>query len=290
LLLGAGLAVAAILWFVLDFDTVRQSKLQIPGVLQRIAACYFFASLIVMFFGVRGRVIWALVLIFGYWLIVRYVRPPADFRPAALAGRPEGLLHEWIDVHLFGNRLHWERPDPQGLLSTMTSVATTLLGVLTGNWLHTRRDDKEKAIGLFAAANVLLVAGLWMNRVFPINKKIWTSSYVLVTAGVSLHLLAMCYWLVDVRKSRWWTGPFLVFGTNAILAYFIAGIVGRVLGVFQVHLPDGQATSLYGWLYQTLFASWAEPRAACLLFALAYTLVCLVLMMPLYRRRIFVKV
>ena len=295
LLLGTGLAVAAILWFVLDFDTVWHSTLRVPGVLQRIAVCYFIAALIVMFFGVRGRVMWTFVLLFGYWLIVRYVHPPADFKPVAMAERPDALLHDWIDVHLFGSHMYREQPgllgpDPEGVLSTMTSVATTLLGVLTGNWLHARRDEKEKAIGLFAAANMLLVAGLWMNCVFPINKKIWTSSYVLVTAGISLHVLAMCYWLVDVRKSRWWIGPFLVYGTNAILAYIVAGLIGRILTVWQVHLPDGKTTSLFGWLYPRLFTSWAEPRAACLLYALAYTLMCLALMTPLYCRRIFVKV
>ena len=294
-LLGAALAVAAILCFVLDFETVRHSTLRIPGVLQRIAVCFFVASLIVMFCGVRGRVMWTLVLLFGYWLIVRYVHPPADFKPVGMAERPDALLHDWIDVHLFGSHLYREQPgllgpDPEGVLSTVTSVATTLLGVLTGNWLHARREGKDTVIGMFVAANLLLLAGLWMNRVFPINKKIWTSSYVLVTTGVSLQVLAMCYWLVDVRKSRWWTGPFMIFGTNAIFAYVVAGLIGRILTVWQVHLPDGQTTSLFGWLYPRLFASWAEPRAACLLYALVYTLVCLALMTPLYRRRIFVKV
>ena len=197
-------------------------------------------------------------------------------------------------MHVFGPFLYSGRPDPEGLLGTMPAMATTLIGVLAGNWLRSRREGLAKAVGLFAAANVLLVAGLWMNHAFPINKKIWTSSYVLVMGGLALHLLAMCYWLVDVKRVRWWTRPFLVFGMNAILVYVVSGLFVRTLMAWKVQPAGGAETNARAWLYQQFqgraFSLQASPELASLLFAVVYVLFWLVVMTPFYRRRIFLKV
>lgn len=320
---GWMLAIGAVVYFALDFNHFQTSLplLRVPGVLQRIGLCYFFASVIVLYSGVRGRVIWTVVLLLGYWAIVAWVQAPVA-NPDLVQSRPEGLLHDWLDLKLIGLHVYSERPDPEGLLSTIPAIATTLLGVLAGNWLHGYRDRNEKTIGLFFAANLLLFAGLWMNRSFPINKKIWTSSYVLLAGGIAMNALAMCYWLVDVKGRRRWAWPFLVFGTNAIAVFFASGILGRLIGVtWTLPVDDsgrlapmgglwhtltiwfnavfgpagavtwpGKAIPLKTWLFQTCFESWAAPKAASLLFALTYVLIWLILMMPLYRRRIFIKV
>jgi predicted acyltransferase len=340
--LGAALLVGAMVYFALDFAYFNEKHppastnfpLRIPGVLQRIAVCYFFASLIAMFFRTRGRVVWVVALLAGYYLLTRFVHAPADF--PVLKNHPEATLHQWLDVRLLGAHLYSERPEPEGILSTMPAIATTLLGVLTGGWLRTNREGRDKAIGLFFWANLLIFFGLWAAHEMPINKKIWTSSYVLLAGGISMNLLAMCYWLIDVKGRRRWAWPFMVFGTNAILVFFASGIVGRLLNFCKLpfnaegHLaqPMGQTARLwlhqcFSWpgfpadsppgakwisvrsfLYQHGFASpfqhlsdaggwlsWlGNTRNASLAWALAYVLFWLILLIPLYRKRIFLKV
>lgn len=293
---GWVLTAAAVAVFVIYFDTFRQSKIRVPGVLQRIALCYLFASIIVMYSGVRGRIIWTAVLVLGYWVLLKYVLPPDEFRPAILlAERPEGLLHEWVDVRLFhlGNHVYSERPDPEGVLSTIPAIATCLLGVLAGSWLHGNRDKRDTAAGLFLAGAAAVAIGYFMNYDVPINKKIWTSSYVVFTAGLALQFLAVCFWLVDVKGRRRWAWPFLVFGTNAIAVYFVSGIVGRLMMTYKWPLADGGETSLRTWLYQTGFASWAgpiDPALASFLWALTYMLFWLLMTIPLYRKRLFIRI
>ncbi len=322
--IGWVLAVGAVVYFVVDFGHFQTSEpiLRVPGVLQRIGLCYFFASIVVLYSGLRGRVIWTAVLLLGYWAILAWVHPPVA-NPALVEARPEALLQDWLDVKLLGAHIYSvERPEPEGLLSTIPAIATTLLGVLAGNWLHTGRERNEKTARLFLAANLLLFAGLWMNLVFPINKKIWTSSYVLLAGGIAMNALAMCYWLIDIKGWRRWAWPFMVFGTNAITLFFASGIVSRLIGiVFNVPVtPDGrlaptgglwhtltvwfnavfapagaatwpgQTITLKTWLFQTLFESWAAPKPASLMYSVTYILIWLVLMTPLYHKRIFIKV
>ncbi|UCG16416.1 MAG: DUF5009 domain-containing protein [Phycisphaerales bacterium] len=288
------LLVGGVAYFALDFAYFQKahppatSPLRVPGVLQRIAVCYFFASIIVMTCGVRGRVIWAALLIVGYWYIVKNVAPPADYVPG-FAGRPEGLLHDWLDQKLLGAHLYRERPDPEGVLSSLPSIATVLLGVLTGNWLQGSREKKDKVIGLFLAANVALVVGLWMNCAFPINKKIWTSSYVVFTAGLAMHFLSVCFWLIDVKGYKRWAWPFLVYGTNPITVYFAAHLVSRLLFPYKIG-GEESGVAFKSLVYDNVFASWAEPKLASLLFALTYVVIWCLLMIPMYRKRIFIKI
>ncbi len=279
--------VAAVVYFAVDFGHFQETRLRVPGVLQRIAVCYFFASVIAMTWGTWGRVIWVAVLLGAYWLIVAKVSPPAGYT-ADVTG-PEGLLHDWIDVKLLGAHLYRERPDPEGILSTLPAVATALLGLLTGQWLQNAREGRDKVIGLFFAANVALVLALWMNLAFPISKKIWTSSYVILTAGLAVHFLTMCYWLIDVRGHRRWAWPFVVFGANSIAVYFASSLLAKMLGRWTLS-TDGGAIVVKTWAYDNLFASWAGPLNGSFLFALAYVIVWLLPLIPLYWRRIYVKI
>lgn len=280
-----------VLFFILDWNHFQSFEpiLRVPGVLQRIAVCYFFCSLIVMYCGLRGRLFWAIVLTFGYWLILKAI--PAPEGVTLPAERTGALLNEWIDVKLFGRHLYGERPDPEGLLSTLPAMGTTLLGILTGNWLHSNRDRNQKAVGMFFMANILLFLGICCDYGFPINKKIWSSSYVLFTGGLALHFLAMCYWVIDIQGYKKWAAPFLVYGTNAITAYFASGIFVRILLMIKVAGgTGGEAIALRSWLYKVLFASWLSPLNASLGFALCYVALWCLLLVPLYRRKIFIKI
>ncbi|MCP4250729.1 MAG: DUF5009 domain-containing protein [bacterium] len=286
--IGWLLIAASIVYFVADFAHFQTTRLRVPGVLQRIAVCYFLASLVVMVLATRGRAACVVVLLIGYWLIVQYVPPPAAY--VANVTGPEGLLHDWIDVQLLGEHLYRSRPDPEGILSSLPAVATVLLGVLTGQWLQTARDHREKTVGLFVAANIALLLGFCMDGVFPINKKIWSSSYVVLTAGLALHFVAMCYWLIDVRRYRRWAAPFVVFGTNAIVVFVASSLLAKMMGRWRLETTAGETTSVKAWLFENVFASWAGRLNGSLLFALVYITLWLLLLLPLHRRRIFIKI
>lgn len=296
LLLRAGLPwlliFGGVAWFVLDFQYFDASKLRVPGVLQRIGLCYLFASLIVLTCDLTARAVWVVVLLGVYWAIVRFVSAPAEYAAVAtgLEAPPDGLLHDWIDVKLLGAHLYGKRPDPEGLLSTIPAIATVLCGVLVGDWLRAKSEAAEKVVWLFLAGAAVIVAGLWMGLVFPLNKKIWTSSYVLVTAGIAMQGLATCYWLIDVKGVRRWAWPFVMFGSNAIVLFVGSSLTAKMLGRWKVPGPDGKDVSASGWVYRHVFVPWAGELNGSLLYAITYVLLWLVPAVVLYRRRIFVKV
>ncbi|HSL69404.1 MAG TPA: DUF5009 domain-containing protein, partial [Longimicrobiales bacterium] len=263
--------------------------LRIPGVLQRIALAYFAATLVVLYTGVRGIVVAIAALLFGYWALELLVPVPGGFAGVLERGRDLGA---YIDRAVFGTNHLWAQSktwDPEGLLSTLPAIATALLGVLAGYWIRSGRTPIEKTVGLFIVGNVGLIAGIIWNEVFPINKNLWTSSYVIFTAGMACHVLAMCYYLVDVKGQRWWTKPFVIFGMNAIAAFFLSGIGARVLGLVKVAGANGQSVSLKSWIFDALYASWLTPVSASLAFAVTYVLFWLGVMAILYRKRIFIK-
>jgi predicted acyltransferase len=137
-----------------------------------------------------------------------------------------------------------------------------------------------------------LCAGEFFNMWFPINKKLWTSSFVLFTAGFALVVLALLYWLIDIKKSRGWTMPALIFGMNSIAAYVFAELLAIVLGLWRFHVPQDGYVDLQYIIYSTIFTSRDSPPSAnaSLLFSLSFVLVCWLAMYPLYRKRIFLKI
>jgi predicted acyltransferase len=270
------------------FPKFNLSTIRIPGVLQRIAVCYLFASIIVMHTTWKGRLFWAIFFIALYWNIVALIPAPEGYT-AAVTGK-EGLLHDFIDSKIVGSHVWRERPDPEGILSTMPAISTTLLGVLTGNWLHSARSHLEKTVGMFIMANVGVVLGIIMATWFPINKKIWTSSYVVFTAGMALHFLAMCYWLIEIKGYKKWAYPFVVYGTNAITVFFASGIMARLLYLVKVPGPDGDMMALKNYIYDNFYASWAGPLNGSLFFAISYIILWFLLLLPLYKNKIFIKI
>ena len=260
------------------------AEYRIPGVLQRIAVCYFFASIIFLNSKVRTQIAITIGLLIFYWVLVRLV-PAPGFAAGDLT--KEGSLPSFVDRVVFGKHV-WSQArvyDPEGLLSTVPAIATSLMGVLTGSWLRTDKTRYEKAAGMFVVGAVCVAVGWAWNAFFPINKALWTSSYVLFTGGLALQFLSLCYWLIDIQGYRRWAKPFEVFGLNAITLYVVADVIAVLLGTVKV----GQAT-LGGWIYDHIFASWASPLNASLAFAISFVLVCLALMWILYSRKIFLKV
>ena len=271
------------------FPSYDLSTIRIPGVLQRIAVCYLVASFIFLNTDWRRQAYIAAALLVGYWALMTLVPVPGF--GAGMLGSKEGNLAAYVDRAVFGRHV-WRYAkvyDPEGLLSTLPAIATTLAGALTGRLLRSRREPLEKVSGLFVAGVACAVAGWAWNYWFPVNKALWTSSYVLFTAGLALELLAVCYWLVDVKGYGRWALPFVVFGTNALALYFLAELFAGLISVVGFRV-GGEWMPLQAVVYNNLFASWASPKNASLAFAVCMVLFWLGVMSLLYRRRIFIKV
>ncbi|MGH7596756.1 MAG: acyltransferase family protein [bacterium] len=258
------------------------SAIRIPGVLQRIALCYFFAASIVLKTNLKGQITAVVVLLLVYWALMKLV-PVPGYGAGVL--EKEGNLAAYIDNALLHGHLWQPTWDPEGLLSTLPAIATTLLGVLTGQWLQTKRGQYEIVSGLMVTGCLALALGWLWNAWLPINKNLWTSSYSVYTAGTALCFLGVCYYLIDVKGYTGWTKPFVVYGMNAITVFVLSGIVGRLLILWKIG-----ATPAKTWIYQNLFASWAGPLNGSLIFAMSYVLFWLGMMWILYWRRIFIKI
>lgn len=251
------------------FPWFHWATLRIPGVLQRIAVCYLVAAVIYLLTGTRAQAIIASGLLLGYWLVMSMV-PVPGYGAGNLS--PEGNLAAYVDRAVLGSHI-WQYAkvyDPEGILSTVPAVATALLGVLAGTWL---RSGHEPAViaGRLAIAGVagIAIGELW-GLSFPINKSLWTSSYVMLTAGLALIALAACYWLIEIRRRRGWATPFAVLGVNALLLYFLSSLAARLLSIVKVG-AEGQ--SLQAVLFERLFAPLGSPVNASLAYALAYVVI-----------------
>jgi predicted acyltransferase len=276
--------------FLAGFPYFQLATIRIPGVLQRIAVCYFFASLIYLTSRPRTIVIISVALLVLYFLLMKYVPAPGYY-----AGdlSKEGSLASYLDRRILGPHI-WKQGivyDPEGLLSTMGALATTLFGVLAGNRLRCQtRTPIEKVADLFVAGIGCVIVGWIWNAWFPINKSLWTSSYVFFTGGLALQFLALCYWLIDIKGSKFWTKPFVIFGVNALVLFVGTGVMARLMGLIKVPKADGTRQSIQSWVYNNGYASWLAPNRASLAFAISFVLLWLFLMWLLYRKRIIVKI
>ncbi|MDX1943264.1 MAG: DUF5009 domain-containing protein [Saprospiraceae bacterium] len=275
------------------FDLAHQ---RIPGVLQRIALVYFFCSLIFVYTkGWRSQFWIAIGLLILYWFLMTFV--PVPWSDGTVPANLDMLknLGTWLDKvilsenHMYHGEVVNGTPvafDPEGILSTLPSIATGLSGVLTGIWLKTERTDYEKLTGMFAIGTILIALGLIWNPIFPINKKLWTSSYVLYMAGIALVFLGVVYWVVDVFGYKRWTKPFVVFGTNALFAYFMSELVA----ITMFSIPVNEKQSLFNWVYASIFEPlFASPYNASLIFAIVFVIFILGLTWILYWRKIFIR-
>jgi len=269
-----------------DFSTVR-----LPGVLARIAVVFLICGFLFLKTNWRTQ-LWLLVgILVGYNVLMQLV-PVPDFGPANL--NPETNLGAWLDRLILGENHLWKSSrtwDPEGLLSTLPAIGTGLAGMLTGQWL--RRADLDaatKVVWLCIVGAAAVVLGMIWNGWFPINKSLWTSSFVLYTGGLATASLGMLYWLCDVQGFRSWIKPFLVFGVNAITVFFLSGLVPRLLNMIKVPKADGEAAGLCTWLYDTFFVPYFSPINASLAGAIVCVLIWLGILWIMYQKRIIIKV
>jgi predicted acyltransferase len=278
----------------------RLSTMRYYGVLPRIALCYLIVATLYIFMRrpegsaagqptVADKIGLLVACLLGYYILMRFVPVPGFGMP----GRDvpfldhDGNLVAWLDRQIFSAKHLYEGTrDPEGLLSNLPAIGTTLIGVLTGLFLRTSKADSRKALVLAVAGASGVILGLIWNPWFPINKKLWTSSYVLYAAGWSLLILAAFWFLVQVRGYRRGTGPLLVFGTNAITAYVISEVMAACLGNVRV----GPHSNVLRWTAEHIAAVIPSPALGSLAYSLLYVLVCWLMVLPLYRKKIFIKI
>jgi predicted acyltransferase len=261
------------------------ATIRIPGVLQRIAVCYLIAALLFVTTGWRTQAGLAAAALLAYWAALTLI-PVPGFGAGELG--KEGNLAAWLDRSLLGAHL-WRVGrvyDPEGILSTVPAIATTLLGVLTGRWLRGKRAPVSTVKGLVLSGAGGVAAGLLWGRWFPINKSLWTSSYTVFTAGAALLALAACYWLIEMKGSKWWTTPFAILGVNALAAFFLSTLLAILLARVRVAGGNGQPHRLQAVLFESLFAPWGVAALASLAWAMANVLLWVLLLWPLFRKGI----
>lgn len=289
-----------------NFGTIR-----IMGVLQRIAVVYLITSVLFLHLNWRQLVGISVALLFGYWLIMTVIPVPGcevttiNDKACNLAAFLDRLI--LTENHIWrGGKVY----DPEGLLSTLPAIVTCISGVLTGLWLvrndEIRMQNDEfqngnssliihhfalnKVSGLFAFGTVLLALGLIWHSYFPMNKALWTSSYVVTTSGIALLVFTACYWVIDTQGYKRWAWPFIVFGVNALPLFVFSGIWARMHSAYRVTGSDGQLISVQKWTMQNIFSPMFYPIDASLAFAISFILLWLFLMWLLYRKNIFIRV
>jgi predicted acyltransferase len=279
ILFGLGLLLRLIPHF--DFSTLR-----IPGVLQRIAICYLLASLIFLKTGTKARILISAGCLVAYWLILKLI-PVPGYGAGVL--ELEGNLCAYIDTRLLSGHLYTPNFDPEGILSTIPAIVTTLLGTVTGDWLRLSRSKRLITFGLVSAGSILTVLGLWLHRFFPINKQLWTSTFVIFTAGAALLVLGLCYGLVDGLGIKKWAYPFLVFGANAITVYVGSALIAKMLGIAEVS-SGGKAIPVKTFIYESFLQPIAGDYIGSLIFPLLLLSIWFLILWPLYKKRIYIKI
>jgi predicted acyltransferase len=265
-----------------DISTIR-----LTGVLQRIAICYLFASIIFLVTGWRGQALIAGALIAGYYGVLRFLPAPGH-QPGCIS--KDCSIAAYIDRAILGRHIGSDGYDPEGLLSTIPALATTLCGVLAGQWLQSPGSARKRLLGIFGAGLCAVAAALIWNVWLPINKPLWTSTYVLLTAGTALLLLAFFYALAEAKMLGWWARPFQILGASALATFLLSELMTRIMTApawWNLPHADGRSGAhLQAFLYERLFISWAEPKSASILYAFAFLSIILFVFGLLYRSRI----
>jgi predicted acyltransferase len=273
---------------------------RIMGVLQRIGLAYLCAALLSQGKTVKQQIATIAVLLYGYWFAMTLIPVPDSGAlgqlvlsdgPRTMAAWWDRLLLDWsrfgLGNHTWVNSVTW---DPEGIFSTLPAIGTAMLGNLAGQWIAAKKPLTERLNGLFAAGALGMMAGLMWNWSFPINKSIWTSSYVVFCAGMAAVAIATIMWIVDVHQVKRWTKPFVIYGMNPMVAFVGSGVMARLIySIFTVNY-DGRPISLQAAIYRSMFASWLEPVNASLAFALTFVLFWFGILYLLYRKNIFFKV
>jgi predicted acyltransferase len=263
--------------------------LRFLGVLPRIAIVFFICTVIFVKTS-RTTQIWIFwIILIAYYFIMNFI-PVPGIGDSNL--EPSTNLAAWLDRTLLTTNHMWSGSktfDPEGILSTLPAIATCLLGIFTGTWM--KREDRgpdNKVAWLFSAATLLVVGGLVWNGIFPMNKALWTSSFVLFTGGLAMASLTLSYWLIDVNGRQKFTEPFVAFGSNAITIYVVSGYLPLLIGSIPVQ-DDGQKSNLWQYGYHHFFNSWLSPINASVVSALVYVFLLSLPMIFMLRKKIFIR-
>lgn len=271
-------------WLPFDFPV---SQLRIPGVLQRIALVYVFGSFLALCLKSYLKIsLVSIFILLGYWLVLAKTGfdDPWHNLPARIDSALLGPEH----IHVY-NPKTGTGFDPEGLPGTLPALVNMLLGYMAAKWLGQARKKGKAALDLMGiAVGLLVVSWLW-SLVFPYNKRLWTSSFVLCTSGWAALLWALLVYVIDIWKWRKWTGFFAVFGTNALFTYILSGVLAVMLWRWQWTMTDGTRTGLCEWLTGHIFICLEMPRISGLLWGICILLFCWLVTYPLYRKKIFLK-
>jgi predicted acyltransferase len=278
-----------------DRIVFRIEHVRILGVLPRIAIVYVCAGLLTLRTTVKQQVTIIAVLLLGYWLAMTLIPVPGQNTIGALLlDTKDRNLAAYFDRLILGTNHTWIGSvtfDPEGPFSTIPAIGTSMLGVLAGRWIAQReRSLLERISALFAVGALGMMVGLMWNWAFPINKNLWTSSYVIFTAGMACVSLATVMWIVDYANVKGWTKPFVVFGVNPIVAFVGSGVLARLIYTLWHVNYNGKSTAVQDAIYQSVFLPWLPERVASLAFALAFVLLWYGILTVLYRRNIILKV
>ena len=255
------------------------SDLRVVGVLQRIAIVYLACSLIFIYFNFRGQLIVGVLILVLYWILMMYI--PFD-------GNPRGTIEPginfaaWIDSFIVPGRMYQVTWDPEGLFSTISAISTGISGMICGKIinLYTKKIQILLSIGL-----ILMIVSLFWNIIFPINKHIWTSSYVLFTSGLAMIILSISIWMIDLKKYNSYIKFSLVFGSNAITAYVLHGVLWKL---FQFNVIKGIGFQKL-WMDKGIEFG-LSPKLVSLSWAIFYTYIIYIIIYQLYKRKIYIKV
>ena len=274
----------------------RLEHLRIMGVLQRIGLAYLVAGLVVVYVrSVKAQVVLATSILFGYWWAMTALPvPDTGYLGQLVLDQRGATLDAWIDRAILTPAHMWGggggRFDPEGLFSTLPAAVTALLGVFAGRWIGGGRPIHERLSGLYAAGALGMMLGLMWHWVFPINKALWTSSYVLFAGGMACTVLATCMWIIDVHGRSGWTRPFVVYGVNPMVAFLGSGLMARLIYSMGKVEYGGETISVQAAVYRSVYLSWLSPVNASLAFALSFVLFWLGILWVLWRRGMVFKV
>lgn len=266
-----------------ELTLINFSDIRIMGVLQRIALCYGIAALVVHYFKVKGAVAFSILALLSYWAIMYFFgSQPDPYSLEANAALKFDLLFIAPENLYHGYGIPF---DPEGLLSTLPAIVNVIGGFLAGLFIQKQGNSSSTVTKLAVAGIVLALIALLWDVVFPINKPIWTSSYVLYTVGIDLVVLAVLMLVIEVAGFKGWTYFFEVFGRNPLFIYAMSGVVIELMSLIRV---DGMGLS--GWLYQHAFAPWLAPKNASLLFAVCYMLLLWLIGYWMDKKKVYIKV
>ena len=278
----------------LDRVVYRMEHLRFLGVLQRIGLVYMFAGLLTLKTSLKQQVLIVAALLYGYWFAMTLIPIPGKDIGALLLSVPSETLQAHVDRAILGTNHIWSGSvtyDPEGILSTFPAIGTAMLGIMAGRWIGQRRPLIERIAGLGAVGCLAMVVGLMWNWSFPINKSIWTSSYVVFTAGMACASIATIMWIIEHNNVRWWTKPFVIYGVNPIVAFVGSGVFARIFYTLWKVQYEGRETAMEAVVYRSVFAPMFEdPRTASLAMAFATVMFWFAILAFLYRRKIFLKV